>query len=80
MISDVSRWGFRLHIGNRTIKIEGEMLIPTPGLSDYIIFASSVTKWDAPYDNDVIDDATKQTILQTASSELSKLGWVPEIE
>jgi hypothetical protein len=79
MVTNLTRWGFRLHIGDKTIKIEGEMLVPTTGMTDYLIYRSSINKWDPPFEAEMIDEVTKQTILHTAQTDLSALGWVPEI-
>ena len=79
MLVAISRWDFRLEIGDTTITICGEMLVPTPGLTDFLIIASSVERWDPPFEAQVIDEATKQTILQTAMEDLTEFGRVPEI-
>jgi hypothetical protein len=79
MVFDWGRWSFRVRIDDRTITLEGEMMVSGSKPADYLIFSSSVKSWDPPFENEIIDDRTKQDILKAAVEGLISIGRVPEV-
>lgn len=67
-------------IDGKSVKVNCEMLVPTPGLPDFIIFKDSVSKWDLPFEKVSIDEETKAKILEQIITGLEKMGRVVQVE
>ena len=78
MLTEITRGHVRIQVGERTVRVSGEMLIPTPGLPDFQIYRNSVRGWDPPFENEPIDAATSGHILNQIKLELEKMGRVVE--
>ncbi len=80
MIIDMARSYIRLKVGDKTIKIEGEAYIPGHGSPDFVAYANSIKIWEPPYENERINEDTKNKIIETLKSESIKKNIKIEIE
>jgi hypothetical protein len=81
MITEITRGHMRLRFGDRTVRINGEMLVPArPGDPDFVVYRNSIQSWDPPFDKETIQDETRAKILQQLQLEWEKRGGVLEIE
>ena len=55
------------------------MLIPTPGMPDYIIYEDTVNTVPTALEHEAIGDEIKASILKSLEQELTKLGRIVEI-
>ena len=79
MIAEITRGHVRFRFENRTATISGEMLIPSPGLPDFVIYRESLQRWDdAPFEE--IDEETKGRIFKELQMEMKAMGRVIEFE
>jgi len=79
MIKELTRSHILFAHGNRVVKIYGEMLVPTPGFSDYLIYKRTIKCWEPPFENEAIDEATKEHILREIETEMAKIGRIVEV-
>jgi hypothetical protein len=56
----LGRTGVRYIEGPRTVFVNSEVLVGSPPL---VIYPSSITRWDPPYDAEVIDSAARDRIV-----------------
>ncbi|MEG0268471.1 MAG: Imm74 family immunity protein [Carnobacterium sp.] len=49
----------RIEIDGKTLKIEGEMIV-----GGFVAYKNSITNWDSPYETQIIDEDTKNEIVQ----------------
>jgi hypothetical protein len=53
------------------------MLVPTEGLSDFLVYEASPRGWEPPHDTDQLDDGTRARICRAVEQHLTRLGrWV----
>ncbi|MCE9531443.1 MAG: hypothetical protein K8T89_10030 [Planctomycetes bacterium] len=78
-ITQLTRGHIIVRIGGKSANIQCEMLIPTTGLSDSLIYSDSIRNWQPPFDDEAIDPTTKEAIVREACDHLIKTGRVPEI-
>lgn len=60
----------KVQLDGKVVKIDGEMIV-----GGFIAFKDSISKWEPPYEDEIIDDNTKQEIIdgvinQTKNSHL----------
>ena len=79
MIIDITRSYVLVSLDDRTLTVSTEMLVPTPGMSDYLVYGTAIRVWDPPFDNETVDSATKNMIIEEVREALSKLGRVVEV-
>ena len=60
-VTSYLRENVEYQLGDHVMKISGELLGP----SQRGVYASSIKKWDAPYENEVVSDEEKRDILRT---------------
>ena len=81
MILEISRGRVRAQIGVKTATVEGEGYLKGHGSPDFVLYRNSIRTWDPPHDPDVIDDATRESILSTIKAEMqSEKGMTVEVE
>lgn len=80
MIKNMSCGSIVVEFQGRQATIEGEALMPAPGLPSYIIYANSLTSWDAPNDAIPMSGTERLTILAGVQEELRRRGTPFEIE
>jgi hypothetical protein len=79
MIIEIARGHIRIQMNGRTVTVGGEMLVPSPGLADFLIYQSSIARWDPPYNNEIISDPERIIITLAIRDELGALGRVVEV-
>lgn len=47
-----------INFGNRTVTISGEFMV-----GGFIAYSDSIHSWDSPFNHEIIDNATKQKII-----------------
>ena len=72
MITEMSRGHICLKIRNRTIKVQGEALLPIEGHPNYVIYSDSIKKWDVPFESEEIDEKTRNEIIEIIKIEFKK--------
>ena len=77
-ITELARGHVRVKVGHRTAVVYSEMLVPSKGLSDYVIYVDSPHAWDPPHETDKLDDETRDAICRAVQSRLQALGRVVE--
>lgn len=65
--------------GDRTITLQGEALESVAGKSNYLVFASSATRWNSPHLGELLSDADRERVLLGVEAELRRRGFVPEV-
>jgi Immunity protein 74 len=67
----------RFRYGIRTGTFFGEMMaVSLPGSPDFILYPNEFERWDPPFDNAVVDEATRDVMFNQVVSEFAKTGWV----
>jgi hypothetical protein len=80
-ILDVTRGHILAEIEGRQVTVEGELLTPDEeGLPDYVVYKASIQRWNPPHDTDVIDEATREKIIEILRMEMRKRDMVIDIE
>jgi hypothetical protein len=59
-IEVLGRTGMKYREGQKTLLIDSEVLAPGKGIA---IFASSISRWDAPHSEELISPQTKAAIV-----------------
>jgi hypothetical protein len=54
------------------------MLVPTPGLSDFLVYEDTPQAWEPPHEGDRIDAETRDAICRAVARYLRSLGRVVE--
>ena len=49
----------KVEIGGKILKIEGEMIV-----GGFVAYKNSIKQWDPPYETQIIDENTKNEIVQ----------------
>jgi hypothetical protein len=80
VIVEFARGHIRAAIDGKTVTIDGELLVATPGLPDYVIYKDSIERWDPPNDGEVIDQATRDRIVEMVRAEMLKEGLTIDVE
>jgi Immunity protein 74 len=63
--------------GVRSGTFSGEMMaVSSPGHPDFILYPKEFQRWDPPFDNEVVDEATRDEMFNQVVSEFAKTGWV----
>jgi hypothetical protein len=57
----LGRAGLSYREGNRTMFVNSEVLMGPSGMA---VYRKSITRWDAPHDNEVIEQADRERILE----------------
>ncbi len=57
----LGRTGLRYTEGNRVAHIDSELLVGEPAI---VVYMNRLKTWQAPHENDVLDDAAKAKILE----------------
>jgi hypothetical protein len=73
MISEIvefARGHIKLRLDQRTVTVEGEMLIRAPGIPDFVVYSDRPLTWDPPDHGEVISDEERSRIF----AELVKAG------
>jgi hypothetical protein len=78
-VTKITRGHVLVEVGNMTVKVDVEMLVPTPGLSDYLVYRDSISRENQPSDSDKIDQVTREAIVREVCDTLSKMGRVVEV-
>jgi len=79
MITKISRGFVEMRVGDRSVTIFGEGLLPMAGQPDYVIYKNSIEYWDGP-EKDPIDAATRQSILDDLVKEMRERGMKVAVE
>lgn len=81
MILRITRGNVRVEFGGRTVTIDGEAFLPGYGSPDFVLDRQSLRHWDPPFDDEPIDDATREEILlATQVAMAQEKGMTVEIE
>ncbi len=80
MLLELDRWKIRLKIGEKTVTIRGEALLPAPGEADFVVGRNQPLTWEPPHDTDPIDEVMRHKILDMAREELAKRKMTLEVE
>lgn len=80
MIIEITRGHICLKVDNKTIRIAGEGLLSKKGQPNYIVYLNSIKKWDPPFDNEIIDEKTKEKIIEKIKVETKEKGLIVEFE
>jgi hypothetical protein len=64
ILMHISRWSFRLQIGDRAITIAGELCI---GPIDFLGYHRSIRSWESPHEDDIITDDQRDIIMVEAT-------------
>lgn len=82
MIIQVTRGSILLAIGERTVTVYGEVLLPDKkDEPSFVVFSKSFTNWDKPFENKVISEKEKNDILQIIIDEMRKeKGMIVEVD
>lgn len=81
MILSVTKGSVQMKIGERTLTIGGEALLPMPGEPDYVVSLYDITCWDPPFESIEISTEEKKKILNIFVDEMLKeRKMVVEIE
>lgn len=54
----------RVQINDRTVRIDGEMMV-----GGFLAYSDSIKKWEPPYEHEKIDDQMKQGIVEAVLNE-----------
>ena len=73
-----SEVGFQ--VGDRSVTVDGEALMPSGGRERFVVYAFSIKGWNAPHQNEPMTDADKRLILDGLQREISKRNTDVEIE
>lgn len=65
----------KVEIDNKTLKIQGEMLV-----GGFLAYSDSIKNWESPHDSISIDDATKSEIIKTVINETKNSKFIIEFE
>ena len=57
----LGRTGLRYVEGNKAMRVGSEVLAAPAGIA---VHPASITRWDPPHSDDVIDDATRERIVE----------------
>jgi Immunity protein 74 len=66
--------------GDKSIRIDGEALVPTPGQPDYVIYAFSIRQWNPPHDSIAMTSSDKKMVLEEVTRDLRARGTVVDVE
>ncbi len=80
MIIEITRSYIRMQVGDKTVTIEGEAYIPGHGSPDFVVYESSIRKWDPPNEKIEIDKSSKKKILKLLKSEMKRKNISFEVE
>jgi hypothetical protein len=72
-VTEITRGHILVRVGDKTATVFGEMMIPAPGKFGFLLYKKPV-QWKQPFDAELIDDATREAIVQVACDHLSKMG------
>jgi Immunity protein 74 len=56
----------KVQINDKTVKIEGEMLV-----NGFLAYSNTIEKWESPYNDLIIDDKTKVEIIKAVINRTS---------
>jgi hypothetical protein len=56
----------KVQINDKTVKIEGEMLV-----DGFLAYSNTIGKWESPYNDLIIDDKTKVEIIKAVINRTS---------
>ncbi|MFT4146920.1 MAG: Imm74 family immunity protein [Mobilitalea sp.] len=65
----------RVELNGKIVKIEGELLA-----NGFLAYKNTIRKWESPHENEVIDQATKDLIIQHVLEESQKANFKIEFE
>jgi hypothetical protein len=68
-----------VQVGDKTARVNCEMLIPTPGMSDFLVDRNSARNWEPPCNAERIDGETREGVIEIACDYLTNLGRVVEL-
>jgi hypothetical protein len=80
MILEATRGHIRFQFEERTGTIESEILVPHDlGDSGRVVYRDTFQRWDPPFDNEVVDEETKDKILKELQLERARGNGVLEV-
>lgn len=80
MILEMTRGHIKLKVGEKTVTIYGEAMLPAPGEPDFVCSRNAIKAWDPPDDEEPIDEGMCQKILALIREELAKKKMTLEVD
>jgi hypothetical protein len=80
MILEMTRGHIKLKVGDRTVTIYGEALLPSPGEPDFVCGRASIKTWDPPHEKDALTEGARKQIIEMVRSELAKRKMTLEVD
>lgn len=77
---EISRGHLKVKDKDHIATIYGEAFLRGYGSPDFLVYATTIEKWDAPYEMEEITQTKKDEILRFLQEEFSRRKMTVEIE
>lgn len=80
MILHMSRGSITVAVGNRTITVDGEALVPNANEPVFVVFVKSIRKWDVPWHDEKLTELERGKIIQAIAKDMNSKGLNVDFE
>jgi hypothetical protein len=68
-------------IGDRTVIIGCEAILPGCGPPDFVLYRDTVNRWDPPHETELLDEIAKDEVIERVKFAMeTNMKWTVEIE
>ena len=80
MILEMTRGHIKLKVGERTVTIYGEALLPSSGEPDFVCGRNSIKAWEPPHEKEPLTEEARDQIIEMIRKELAEKKMTLEVD